>query len=99
MLESEWILGASPPPLPSLKLLSQSGADHSGGVGQDHVHCHFVRCNAKSLYCFSQWEKAALHFQCILKSLLHAKTLTELRTLSVSDLNIGRYMLLHASTE
>jgi len=28
------------------------------------------------LYCFSLWEKAALHFQCILKSLLHGKTLT-----------------------
>ena len=34
-------------------------------------------CNSKSFYCFSPWEKAALHFQCILKSLFHAKTVSE----------------------
>jgi len=47
--------------------------------------------NAKSFYCFSLWEKAALRFQSTLKSLLHAKT--------VSELSIGHYTLLHASTE
>jgi len=45
----------------------------SRGVVQDHVHCHFVWCNAKSFYCFSLWEKAAVCFQFILKHILHEK--------------------------
>ena len=45
-----------------------------GGVGQDHMHCHFAWYNAKSFYCFSLWEKV---LQCILKSFLHAKTVSD----------------------
>ena len=63
----------------------------AGGVGQDHVHCHFVWRNAKSFYCFSPWKKAALRFQCILKSNLHAKTVTKL--------GISHYTPLRACTE
>jgi len=39
-----------------------------GWAGQGHLHCHSVwcTCNAKT---FSPWEKAALHFQCILESI------------------------------
>ena len=48
------------------------------GGGQDHVHHPFVRRNAKSFYCLLPWEKAGLHFQCILKSILHKKTTNEL---------------------
>jgi len=51
---------------------------NSKGVEQDHVHHHFVWCNAKSFSFFSLWEKAGLCFQCILKSILHEKTTNEL---------------------
>ena len=63
----------------------------AGGVGQDHVHCHLVWRNAKLFCCFSPWKKAALRFQCILKSNLRAKTVTEL--------GISHYTLLRACTE
>jgi len=51
----------------------------------------FVWHNAKSFYCFSLWEKAALRFQCILKSILHEKT--------VNELVISHYTLLRACTK
>ena len=60
-------------------------------VGQDHVHHHFVWRNAKSFYCFSLWEKASLHFQCILKSILHETTLNELL--------VSHHTLLYAYTK
>jgi len=50
-----------------------------GGVGQDHVHHHFVWRNAKSFYCFSPWKKPGLHFQYIPKSILHDITTNESR--------------------
>ena len=59
-------------------------------VGQDHMDSHFAWHNAK-LFRFSPWEKAALWFQCILKSILHEKTLNELL--------VSCYTLLHACTK
>ena len=56
-----------------------------------HVYYHFAWRNAKSFYCISPRKKAALRFQCILKSFLQAKT--------VSELSVGRYTPLHASAE
>ena len=61
------------------------------GGRQDHVHHHFVWCNAKSFYCFSPWEKAGLCFQCILKSIFHEKT--------TNKLLISLYTLLRACTK
>jgi len=52
----------------------------AGGVGQDHVHHHFVWHHAKLFYCFSPCKKAGFRFQCILKSILHEKTTNELLT-------------------
>ena len=51
----------------------------------------FCMTYCKSFYCFSLWNKATLRFQCILKSNLHAKTVTEL--------GISHYTLLRACTE
>ena len=45
-----------------------------GGVGQAHIH-HDVM---QSFHCFYSWEEAALHFQCILKSIPHEKAANEL---------------------
>jgi len=56
---------------------TKTGHLQMGWVGQDHVHHPFVWRNAKSFYCFLLQEKAGLHFQCILKSILHEKTTNE----------------------
>jgi len=58
--------------------LGVGGGWWGGVAGQDHVHCYFVWHNAKSFYCFNLWEKAALHFQCILKNLLYEKITSKL---------------------
>jgi len=75
---------------PELKQKSFTHTKRPGGVGQDHVHHRFAWRNAQSFYCFSRWEKAGLHFQCILKSTLHEKTMNELL--------ISLYTLLRACT-
>ena len=63
----------------------------AGGVGQNHVHHPFAWRNAKSFYYFLLREKAGLRFQCILKSILHEKTMNELL--------VSLYTLLRACTK
>jgi len=69
-----WCLNAGE----SVNIQSYHYAPWAGGVGQDHVHHHFVWRNAKLFYCFSSWEKDGLHFQCTLKNIYHEQTTKEL---------------------
>ena len=52
-----------------------------GGGGGDKIMCTILLlscCNTESFYCPSPWEKAALHFQCILKRVLYKKAANKL---------------------
>ena len=44
-----------------------------GSLGGTRLHAPSFIWHNESLYCFSTWEKASLHFQCILKGILHKK--------------------------
>ena len=62
-----------------------------GPAGGRARSCALSLCmTSKSFFYFSPCEKAALRFQCILKSILHVKTVSELHT--------GHYTLLCACT-
>ena len=75
--------------------LKAAWAEPWGGGGSTTSHAlQFLWRNAKSFCYFSPWEKAGLHFQCILKSTLHDKTMNELLIQCKS-----LYTLLHACTK
>jgi len=69
----------------------EGGGGWVGAGGEGRTRSRAPSHNAKSFYCFSQWEKAGLRFQCILKSILHEKPTNELL--------ISLYSLLRVSTK